>query len=170
MDNDPVPAAPTTGGAVVPAPSRLPVGPVAGGGASRAIAKSARGNVPTNLAAYSVLDAIGKEMADLNTQLQQLGELLEPLEQTANVIDQVVTNVDERSQLYQAPATTRAATDAASGVGQQMLDMARQARDHAYRAQELNAAAFLALGAMRDVQERERAMGAGPRLLRTAGN
>jgi hypothetical protein len=106
---------------------------------------------------------------NLNTQLAQLGERLIPLEKTAEAIDAVVTNVDQRSQVYQAPAATRSATDAASQVGADMSDTASQARDAAFRAQALNAAAFLGLTAMRETQDRQRASGAGPRLLRDAG-
>lgn len=173
MDTAVVPAA--NRGAVVPAPSRLPAslggGTVAraGNSASREMAKPAGGNVPTNLSVFSVLDMLDQQMHHLNTMLAQLGEQLVPLDKTVVAIDANATNVDEVCERYQAPAVTRSATDAASAVGAHMSEMSMQARAHAYRTQELNAMAFLALQAMREVQERQRAMGAGPELLRPAG-
>lgn len=146
-----------TSGEITPAGGRG-IAPPAGGG-----------NVPANLSVFSVLDLIGQEMAMLNTELAALGEQLVPLDKTAEVIDMVVTNVDERSKLYEAPLATRQATDAASAVAAQMADMSVAVREHTYLAQELNAAAFVALQTMRDVQDSQRSMGAGSRLLRTAG-
>jgi hypothetical protein len=138
--------------------------------AGQAVARPTGGQgVARNLSVFSVLDMIGQEMAALNADLALLGEALVPLDKTAEAIDMVVTNVDERSQLYEAPLATREATDAASAVASQMADMSVAVRQHTYTTQELNAAAFVALQTMRDVQDSQRAMGAGSRLLRDAG-
>lgn len=163
------------GGAVTPAEPKLPAGlgggvtPVVDNGASREMAKPAGGSVPANLSAFSILDLIRFEMNELNTQLTQLGEALVPMAQTADSIDAVVTNLDEISKIYEAPAATRSATDAASAVGSHMAEMCTIVQDHALQAQILNAQAFIALQAMLVVQDNQRAQGAGPRLLASAG-
>lgn len=160
-----VPAAPklpaSVGGGNVPAPNNS---------ASREIAKPAGGNVPTSLSAISVLDMIRSEMTQLNTELARLGEQLVPLNKTAEAIDAVVSNVDEISKLYEAPLMTRSATDAASAVAAHMADMVDIVRQHALQVQMSNAQAFLALNVMINVQDSQRAQGAGPRLLASAGH
>jgi uncharacterized phage infection (PIP) family protein YhgE len=168
--------APATGGAVAPATSGGSsnggaVTPATRGGAVAPTMPNlpAPAGVPTNLSAFSILDLIRAEMNELNTQLTHLGEALVPMAQTADSIDAVVTNLDELSKIYEAPAATRSATDAASAVGAHMADMCMAVQDHALQAQILNAQAFIALQAMLVVQDNQRAQGAGPRLLASAG-
>jgi len=165
IDNAPVvtpwptalaPARPAAGGSTAGATGQLPARPLAR-------------QVPASQAAFSVLDLIGLEMANLNTDLATLGEQLIPLSKTADALDALVSNLDEVSNLYQAPTATLVATDAASAVASHTADLVVAVHEHSVLVQALNAAAFQALATMRDVQDAERATGAGPALLRDAG-
>jgi hypothetical protein len=135
----------------------------------RAVMRRSGQALAANLSVFSVLDLIGQEMAALNTELADTSDQLDRLDRTAESIDIHVTNVDERSALYEAPLATRQASDAASGVAARMADLSMQVREHAYRVQMLNAVAFVALRTMREVQDSQRGIGAGSRLLRNAG-
>jgi hypothetical protein len=156
---------------------RRPTAPVPAGNttsprrAGQAVAPRTTGrNLPANLSVFSILDLIGQEMALLNADLTRLGEQLVPLDQTGEKIDIAVTYIDWISSEHQAPLATRQATDAASRTAAHMADMSVVVRKLAYGAQEANAAAFVALQGMRDVQDSQRHMGADPQLLRPAGH
>lgn len=136
---------------------------------SREHARPAGGAVALNLAAYSNLDEIMQEMALLNGELQILNDGLAVLKASSVALDAIIVNMDELGKLYEAPATTRSALDADSTVATLIDEMVSEAQQHGYQAQVLNANAFLALRAVIQVQENQRAMGAGPRLLATAG-
>lgn len=143
--------------------------PRAGNAVSREHARPAGGAVALNLAAHSNLDDIMAEMALLNGELQILNDALGVLRSSSVALDAIITNMDELGKLYEAPATTRSALDADSAVATAIDDMVGVAQEHGHNAQVLNAQAFLALRAVIQVQENQRAMGAGPRLLASAG-
>jgi hypothetical protein len=171
--------APSTPGAVAPlpaggAPTPAAPGtdlaqPAAGNAVSREFARPAGGNVALNLAAHSWLDEILKEMALLNGELQILNDGLATLRASSAALDAIITNMDELGKLFEAPATTRSALDADSTVAAAIDNMVDQAQRHGHNAQVLNAQGFLGLQTVAKVQDNERAMGAGPRLLASAG-
>jgi hypothetical protein len=155
----PTPAAPGTG--VAPA--------TAGNAVQREHGRPAGGAVALNLAAHSWLDEITNEMTLLNGELQILNDGLATLKASSAALDAIITNVDELGKLFEAPATTRSALDADSRVATAIDDMVDAAQQHGHNAQVLNAQGFLGLQTVRKVQDNERAMGAGPRLLASAG-
>jgi len=171
--------APSTGGAVAPLPAggaptpyTVPGAVVpssAGNAVSREHERPAGGAVALNLAAHSWLDEIRQEMALLNGELQILNDGLATLKSSSAALDAIITNVDELGKLFEAPATTRSALDADSRVATAIDDMVDQAQQHGHNAQVLNAQGFLGLGVVVKVQDNQRAMGAGPRLLASAG-
>lgn len=161
---------PATGGApVVPALANRPQ--PAGGQphTSDAVARRPGANVPMNLSAHSNLDEIMAEMTLLNDELSIANEGLAVLRKLSTSLDAIIANVDELGKLYEAPAATRSALDADSTVAALIDDLAGQAQRHGHATQVFNAEGFLALRTMRDVQDNQRAMGAGPRLLASAG-
>lgn len=159
----------------VPAPApQLPAtigttNPVAGNGVTREMGKPAGGAVPANLSRESWLDLISRQMHELNNDLTRIGAQLDVLQKTADALDLTITNMEELGKRVEAPQPTRSALDADSMVSSLISDVVRQTTDHAFRTQTYNAHAFLALGRMRDVQDHQRGMGAGPKLLNTAG-
>lgn len=171
---------PAGGGAVAPATPGSAVAPVlpkhlggvqpyAGNAVSREDGRRGGGNVPMNLADHSNLDEIIMEMTLLNGELTILNATLADLKALSVALDAIISNVDELGKLYEAPATTRSALDADSTVAALIDELAGLTQRHGHAAQVFNAEGFLALKAVRQVQENERAMGAGPRLLATAG-
>jgi hypothetical protein len=157
------------GGAPAPAPLPVPATPSAGNAASREMTRPAGGNVPLNLAAHSYLDEIKLEMALLNGELQILNDGLAVLKSSSTALDAIIANMDELGKLYEAPATTRSALDADSTVAALIDDMVGTAQQHGHHAQVLNAQGFLGLKVVAGVQDNQRRMGAGPRLLASAG-
>jgi hypothetical protein len=150
----------------------------AGGGPGASVARQAPGSAvqrraaapgPASLAAHSNLDQLDQLMTLLNGDLELLNKLLAPLKAIAESMDKNLDNFDEYSKHFEAPAATRAATDAASAVAAEIVDLVGEAQQSSLDVQTLNAAAFLALRPMRDVQDNQRMRGAGPNLLRTAG-
>lgn len=168
---DLAPTGPGTG--LVPARGAVDLGtqgtPRAGNAVSREHARPAGGAVALNLAAHSNLDEIIFEMTALNGELQILNDALAVLKSSSTALDAIIANMDELGKLYEAPATTRSALDADSTVAAAIDEMVGEAMQHGHNAQVLNAQAFLALRAVIQVQENQRAMGAGPRLLASAG-
>lgn len=165
MTNEVVPAG---GGAVAPGTSGAVV-PHAGGAVSHEPGRRGGGNVPMNLAAHSNLDEIIQEMTLLNGELTVLNAALAELKALSISLDANISNVDELSKLYEAPAATRSALDADSIVATLIDELVGVSQQHGHAAQVLNAQGFLALKAIRQVQEHERGMGSGPRLLASAG-
>lgn len=150
----------------------VPARPVrsAGNAVSREMSRPAGGSVAMNLAAHSYLDEIAAEMTALNGDLEVFNEGLGALKKLAESLDMILTNVDELSLLFGAPATTRSAADAASTVSTLIDDTVLEIQEMGHGVQVLNAQAFLALRAVLNVQDSQRAAGAGPQLLATAGN
>lgn len=161
--------APAAGASRAPVSTGGPAGQVPLMADAPATRRSSRGPGSANQAATSWLDLINKEMAELNTELTELGELLLLLGKTSSTLQQLVDNIDELGKLYEAPLATRTAADAASMVASLIGDMAQQARIHAYNTQACNANGKLGLRVVGDVQDSQRAIGAGPKLLATAG-
>jgi len=162
MDTDVVPAG---GGSSAPAtrPGRPNAPAVAGPG------RRAPAPLRVDLSAESVLDVIAGMIAALHADLQHLTDQLGILGKTSESLDMTIGVVDERCQQYEAPAITRGATDAASLVSKDLADLVAEAGGHAYAAQVWNAQAAAGLGTVLQVQDRQRRMGAGPRLLASAG-
>jgi hypothetical protein len=165
------------GGALVPAtspnlPTHLNGGggrPSAGNAVSREDRRRGGGAVQMNLADYSNLDEILFHLTQLNTEIGHLLDKLVPLKKGSEALEAIIANVDELSKHYEAPATTRSATDADSTICMIIDDMVADSQRHGFNALKLNAAAFAALQAVAAIQESLRAQGAGPRLLATAG-
>jgi len=159
------------GGAVVPVlPQHLGgVQPYAGNAVSREHGRRGGGNVPMNLAAHSNLDEIVMEMTLLNGELTILNATLAELKALSEALDAIIANMDELGKLYEAPATTRSALDADSTVAALIDELTALTQRHGHAAQVFNAEGFIALTTVRNVQDNERAMGAGPRLLASAG-
>jgi hypothetical protein len=160
--------APATGGNL-PATLGGGITPFAGNGASREAVRPAGGAVAQNLARWSWLDELDQELRRLNDDLTRIGDRLDMLARSAEVLDQLVTNIDDLSKFYEAPAATRSATDAADTVASLIVELVRTTRGHAHTTQVCNAKAFLGLRVMNEAQDSQRNMGAGPRLLQTAG-
>lgn len=186
MDNEVEPAAPgamaaapRTGGAISPlagaspAPPANPAGPPAGPvpmmSAPAGRGPRTGGAGPANLSATSWLDQINHQMFLLNQDMTRIGEKLQVLQFSADQAEDSVTNVDELSKLYEAPVATREATDATSMVASLITDMVAEALVHAHNTQACNANGKLGLSTVNAVQESQRAIGAGPRLLASAG-
>jgi hypothetical protein len=163
--------APTsTGGAPAPTGGNVPTPATGAGNAvSREVQRPAGGAVATNLSAHSWLDEIRQEMTLLNDELGALNEALGVLKKSSEALDAIITNVDELGNLYEAPATTRSALNADSAVATLIDNLVAAALQHGHQARVLNAQGFLALRVVNQVQDNQRAMGAGPRLLASAG-
>lgn len=169
--------APTTGpGAVAPATGtpRLPdhlggAAPAAGNGASREMARPAGGAVARNLSRASWLDLLNQLMAQFHQDMERIRTLLAGLGKTSDTLDLVVANMEELGKLYEAPEATRSALDADAIVCALIADLVRLAGTQAAQVQDYNTAGTAGLRTMNNVQEHQRGMGAGPRLLQTAG-
>lgn len=143
--------------------------PFSGNSGSREIQKPAGTAVAYSLAAYSNLDELCTQMTLLNGELGMLLDQMLTLKKLSESLEQVITNVDELAEHYEATAMTRSAADADSTICVLIDDLVDNAQQRGFEALRLNALAYEGLNAMRVSQDRMRAQGAGPRLMATAG-
>lgn len=158
--------APTGGQAPAPTPITPAAPPSAG--PSQELARPGRSAVAQNLSRTSWLDLLNQRLRELDGTLEAIGDVLHTLGQAADALDGVISNVDELSKHYEAPAATRAATDADSMICALIANLVRETQRLAFDTRMFNAQSFQGLAVMRDVQDSQRTMGAGPRLLQTA--
>lgn len=162
------------GNAVRPAAPHLPdhlggANPTAGNSASREVAKPAGAAVVRNLSRASWLDLLNRQMFLLNQDLDRIGAQLDSFAKIAETLDATISNMEELGKLYEAPEATRSALDADATVSSLIVDLVRRAGMLAHQTQEYNAQGFIGLRTMNSAQESQRAQGAGPKLLQTAG-
>jgi hypothetical protein len=155
-----------------PAPPTTPVNPgavtpVPGGGRATQARAAGPGTAISHVA-HSWIDEMVLEMTQLGKELEALFELMEVLYKTANALSLTIDNVDELSKIYEAPTLTVQAVDADSVVASIIVDLATTAGSQVGTARGFNAAGLEGLRAMLAIQESQRAIGAGPKLLATA--
>lgn len=158
---------PARGGAVTPAQP----GPAANAVQPHtppATPQPRRGGAP-NLAAHSNLDEINALMVRVSLVLSRIADKMPVLAKTTESLDAVLDNVAALAELYEAPLATRDASDAAGTVAALVMDLVNQVGQLVQNAQLLNAQAFINQGAVVKVQDRQRAIGAGPRITASAG-
>jgi hypothetical protein len=158
----------TSAGAVAPAATAGAVAPAVAGPPVPQI-QATGGQVQASLAAESVLDMIRAGLDQLVVEVAHLSEGLGPLQQTADALDLNVINVDELGRLYGAPAATRDANDQASQVATQMADLVGMTRSQAEAVFTMAHQARQDLTGVINIQHAQRVIGAGPRLLASAG-
>lgn len=91
------------------------------------------------------------------------------LQELAGQLDGQVNHVDEEAARVEAPVQTLAALDAASKVSATIVEHTYGIRDGIAAAMILGQLARDGMAPARDVQIKQQAIGAGPKLLATAG-
>jgi hypothetical protein len=125
------------------------------------------GGVATTSESYA--DLIMAEMTMLDQVLSRVAAEVQVLADTAGQLDETITRVDEEAGRVEAPTATIAATDAANTVGVMIVEFVADLAVRTASTQLLNHHAREGMKPTLAVQDRQRQIGAGPKLLATAG-
>lgn len=114
-------------------------------------------------------DLIMHELGLLNDDLDRVGDKVTQLAGVAQEVDATLVRVDEESERVEAPTETVVATDAANHVGKLINDLVGDVGQHCRTTKLLTMTGQQAMRPALDIQDRQRSIGAGPKLLATAG-